>query len=567
MIYILPKEIQASVLPTVRQLPREEAAMDCDRDIFHELSASIPSLQRLSSSARAATQAEQRLSFLEGCRLYPKAMMWSIVLSTTIVMAAYDTALIASFFTFPAFRKKYGEPVPSKPGTHEISSTWQASLTDGAVVGEILGLLVNGYLADYFGYRRTILGALALLSGFIFLEFFAVSTRMLLAAQVLCGIPWGIFQTLSTTYAADVIPVALRAYFLSSVNMCWLLGQLSAVGVARLLVTSDSEWAYRGPFAIQWALGVLVFIGVYFAPESPWWLIRKERPHEARRVLLKLTESRHGGVNVDGTVSMMQHTNEAEKFLGTSRMAYLDCFRGIDLRRTEITCMIWITQQASFSSSATYAAYFYEQAGLASHDALSLAAGMYGLAIVGGALSWFLMKRVGRRRLYLVGLATSMALLAITGGISFMPQTNAQAWAVGTLILVLTFVYDLSIGPLCYVLIAEIPSTRLRVKTVVLARIAYNVAALVTNIITPRMLNPTAWNWRGKSCFFFLGFSAICFVWCYWRLPETFGLSYLEIDILFEKKAKTSKFRELQRRLMTRGYFNIFSDSGDGAVW
>lgn len=66
------------------------------------------------------------------------------------------------------------------------------------------------------------------------------------------------------------------------------------------------------------------------------------------------------------------------------------------------------------------------------------------------------MKRVGRRRLYLLGLATSMALLAITGGISFMPQTNAQAWAVGSMILVLTFVYDLSIGPLCYVLIAEI---------------------------------------------------------------------------------------------------------------
>lgn len=102
-------------------------------------------------------------------------------------MAAYDTALIASFFTFPAFRENYGAPVPSKPGMHEISSTWQASVTAGAVVGEILGLLVNGYLADYFGYRRTILGALVVLSVFIFLEFFAVSTRMLLAAQVLCG--------------------------------------------------------------------------------------------------------------------------------------------------------------------------------------------------------------------------------------------------------------------------------------------------------------------------------------------------------------------------------------------
>ncbi|CAG8877287.1 unnamed protein product [Penicillium nalgiovense] len=71
------------------------------------------------------------------------------------------------------------------------------------------------------------------------------------------------------------------------------------------------------------------------------------------------------------------------------------------------------------------------------------------------------------------------------------------------------------------------------------------------------MLNPTAWNWKGKSCFFFLAFSAVCFVWCYLRLPETFGLSYLEIDILFEKKAKTSKFREFQRHLANRGYFSV----------
>lgn len=75
MTGIRPKEVEASVLPTVRQLSGEQAAVDSDRDISYELSASIPSLQRLSSSARAATQAEQRLSFLEGCRLYPKAMM------------------------------------------------------------------------------------------------------------------------------------------------------------------------------------------------------------------------------------------------------------------------------------------------------------------------------------------------------------------------------------------------------------------------------------------------------------------------------------------------------------
>ncbi|KAJ5415471.1 hypothetical protein N7465_004166 [Penicillium sp. CMV-2018d] len=549
------------------EIPLERGSNSHDADIFSDLSARIPSLQSLSSGARAATRVEQKMSLLTGCQLYPKAILWSIVLSSTIIMEGYDTTLLVSFFTFPTFNQKYGAPDPTQPGNFEISSKWQSGLTSAAVVGQIIGLFMNGFLADRFGYRRTILTALVSLCCFIFLPFFAVNVQMFLAGQLLCGIPWGIFQTLATTYAAEVMPVALRAYILSSINICWLIGQLCAVGVVRSQAGNETEWAYRMPLALQWVLAVPIIIGIYFAPESPGWLIRKERPEEARRTLLRLTTA-HDGFNVDEVVAMMTHTNETEKHLGNGRITYLDCFKGINLRRTEIACMIWITQQACFSSSGTYAAYFYEQAGLSVQNSFTLAIGMYGIAIVGAILSWFWMRRAGRRRIYLVGLAVSMAILTVAGGIGCLPTTNAQSWTLGGLITFLSFIYNLSIGPICYVLVAEIPCTRLRIKTVILARIVYNTASIVTNVVTPRMLNPTAWDWKGKSCFFFLGFSAVCFIWCYLRLPETFGLSYLEIDILFEKRAKTSKFRELQRHLANRGYFSV-PDEGQKqpAMW
>ncbi|KAH8696587.1 hypothetical protein BGW36DRAFT_258309, partial [Talaromyces proteolyticus] len=54
---------------------------------------------------------------------------------------------------------------------------------------------------------------------------------------------------------------------------------------------------------------------------------------------------------------------------------------------------------------------------------------------------------------------------------------------------------------------------------------------------------------KGRSCFFFIGTTVLCFIWCYFRLPEPSGLSYLEIDTLFEKRAKTVKFRVFQRNL------------------
>ncbi|KAL4862811.1 hypothetical protein BDV12DRAFT_38632 [Aspergillus spectabilis] len=117
---------------------------------------------------------------------------------------------------------------------------------------------MNGFLADRFGYRRTILTEFACLCFFIFLPFFGVNDQMFLAGQVLCRISWGIFQTSATTYAADVMPVALRAYILSSVSMCWLIGQLCAISVVRSHADNDSEWAYRLPLPYRglWPFGL-----------------------------------------------------------------------------------------------------------------------------------------------------------------------------------------------------------------------------------------------------------------------------------------------------------------------
>jgi SP family general alpha glucoside:H+ symporter-like MFS transporter len=91
----------------------------------------------------------------------------------------------------------------------------------------------------------------------------------------------------------------------------------------------------------------------------------------------------------------------------------------------------------------------------------------------------------------------------------------------------------------------------------VIARIAYNLVGLASNTITPKMLNPGAWNWKGKTGFFWAGTTLLCLIWCYYRLPEPKGLTYVELDILFAKKAKTRKFRDFQVNLASTGYFSL----------
>ena len=79
-------------------------------------------------------------------------------------------------------------------------------------------------------------------------------------------------------------------------------------------------------------------------------------------------------------------------------------------------------------------------------------------------------------------------------------------------------------------------------KTVVLARNAYNIASIVANELNPPILNPSAWNLRGKGGFVWCGFCFLCLVWSYFRLPEPKGLSPAELDVLFERRISARKF-------------------------
>ena len=118
---------------------------------------------------------------------------------------------------------------------------------------------------------------------------------------------------------------------------------------------------YRIPYALQWMWPVPLILGISMAPESPWWLVRQGRNDDARKALRRLT-STESEADIDNTISMMRHTNELEREIGAGT-SYWDCFKGVNLRRTEITCVTWLIQSASGASMMGYAVYFFKQAG------------------------------------------------------------------------------------------------------------------------------------------------------------------------------------------------------------
>ncbi|KAF4337380.1 maltose permease [Fusarium beomiforme] len=504
---------------------------------------------------------EKEATFFSCCRQYPKAVGWSLLLFLTVVMEAYDKSLVTGLFAFPAFRQKYGEPIrprdtPIEDQMYEISPAWQMGLQNAAIACEIIGLLAHGYITDLIGYRKMMLASLFWMCIAVFPAFFADSIGVLLTSQALSGLSWGVIEILAATYSAEVVPNALRPFVLSSINMCWLVGQVIGTGILRSLVHETSQWSYRLPFALQWAWAIPLLFGVWFAPDSPWWLIRHERTDEARKSLTRL--SNKNSTDIEDTISLMKHTNKMEKDSNYGGASYRDLFKGVNRRRTEISCIAWVCQAFSGWSLTSYAPYFFEQAGFSASISFNLSTACYGVGIIGGIISWTLLPFVGRRKLYIYGLLAPICLLT-AGGVVWVvlsDRTGAN-WTLGGLIIAMTFIYDMTIGPVCYIVVAEIPSTRLRVKTVALARVTYNLCLIFNNIIMPKMLNPSAWNIGGASCFLYAGTSFFCLIWCYIRLPETRNLTYLELDILFERKAPTPKFKELQDRLEDSAYLSM----------
>lgn len=535
-------------------------------DVTHldDVKTGAPEWLQIREEAMRAEETEKQMGLMEGLRNYPTAVFWSFAISLciseflsrtaqtgkadrTLVMEGYDTMVLGNIIGLPQFRHKYGYDTGkgNEDNRYQLPASWQMAINQGPGVGNVLGILLASWMQDRWGYKRTIQINLIALTGFIFIVFFAPNVQTIFAGEFLCGFPWGAFASSAVSYASDVTPVPLRGYLTSYVNLCWIIGQLLGAGILKRVTSLPGENAYRIAFAIQWVWPLPIFILVTLAPESPWFLVRKGRLAEAKHVVERLSKKGEQ-VDAEATVAMMVRTNqfEIDNHVGAS---YIDCFKGVDRRRTEIACVSWVSQQWSGMLFCGAVVYFFEQAGFNPHDAFSLNVGVTAIAFVGTIISWVTITFTGRRPPILIGMTVLSIIMFCIGGLTWPADKgpgSPGAWGQAALVMIFVFVFDLSIGPLAYCVVGEVSSTRLRAKTVGLARIAYHLVSIGSGILNTYMVSATAFNLRGKAAFVWAGTATCCTIWAYFRLPEMKGRSYRELDILFERRIPARNFKE-----------------------
>ncbi|KAJ3959818.1 hypothetical protein N0V92_003525 [Colletotrichum tropicale] len=496
----------------------------------------------LIEAASAASDEEAKLPRKELFSMYWPAIVYSSLLSLALVMEGMDVGLINNLFGQKAYLNKFGWPDAN--GKQHIPTSWQAAIGNGNNLGSIIGLLLNGWLQSRYGSRRVYMGAMALMGATIFTLFFAVNVQMLFAANVLCGIPWGIFQTLTTAYAAEICPAALRGYLTAWVSMCWGCGSFLAAGVLRGALDLPGDLGWRIPYALQWVWVVPLFVVGFLAPESPWYLVRRGRLAEAEKSLRRLARKDHyTQETMAQSLELMKHTNEMEK-IEAEGATYRDCFRGTNLRRTGIVCMAWIIQILNGQAICSYAAIFLQSAGMPEVQAFNYSMGIQSVNIVGTAIAICLMGRIGRRTFYFYGSSIIGTAMLIIGIMGFIPGQDNVAIAVAVVMIIVNLTFKMSLGPTCYVIVGETSSSRVRAQTIVIGRGIYVCGQVAVQQLNPRMLNDSAdaWNWGAKTGMLYFGFCLIWAVWIFFFLPETRNRTFAELDYLFQKKVSARRF-------------------------
>ncbi|KAL3418226.1 MFS sp general alpha glucoside:H+ symporter [Phlyctema vagabunda] len=491
------------------------------------------------AEAMEAETAEHNMGVLEAVRAYPMASFWAFVMSCTIIMESYDVFLIGNFIALPAFAKEFGV-FHAATGKWVIETKWQSALQVSGQLGALIGVFLAGPLTSRIGYRYATLTGLMLLNAFIFVFYFAKSLPVIFVAQLLEGVPWGIFIANAPAYCSEIVPIKLRAPATQMLQMFWAIGSIIVGAVTYHYNTRDEAAAYRIPIALQWMFPTPLAILIFCAPESPWWLVRKGRLEEAAHAVGRL--GRKSTSNPNDTVAMMRRVVELEA--STKEPNHLELFKGTDLYRTLIVCGVYLAQNLTGNLIANQAVYFFEQAGVTTNTAFALGLITSALQMIFVMLSWILTTYFGRRSIYLWGSGVNVFLLIMLGIAASVGVSNAASLAQASLGLIISVLFTLGPAPASWVIIGETSAIRLRPLTTGMGRASYYIVEIPCIFLGSYMLNPTGGNLGGKCGYVWGGTGLACLVTAFFFLPEMKGRSYREIDILFKRRVPARKWKK-----------------------
>jgi len=195
-----------------------------------------------------------------------------------------------------------------------------------------------------------------------------------------------------------------------------------AISIVFSRVTDFTAMAFKLAFACQWAFaGFAMIVGV-FIPESPVFLVTKDRIPSAEKVLKFIYGS--SGASVAERIQLIRATMEHENTTAeqANQASYAECFKGANWRRTRIVALLNSLQQFIGVSLVSNSTYFFIMAGMSPNMSLTINQIGVGLSMACTLISWVVIAHVGRRTAILTSFVAAGVIFLAMGIVGFWPS-------------------------------------------------------------------------------------------------------------------------------------------------
>jgi SP family galactose:H+ symporter-like MFS transporter len=399
-----------------------------------------------------------------------------------------------------------------------LSATMEEIVVSAVLVGAVFGAAAGGLLTSRFGRRKLII-----LAGMIF-TCSAIGTALaptipwLIAGMVVSGLAIGIASFISPMYIAELVPANVRGA-LVAVNMLAITTGIVIAYLVDYAFSSIQGWRYMFGLAAIPAVGLA--IGMWRLPDSPRWLISKSKVDDAKKVLERVRTASDVGPEIKDIQDSMKQQGKsgfAGLFQPSLRMALIV---GLGLALFQ--------QITGINTVIYYAPTIFKFAGIkAAGPAILAGAGLAALMWCFHILSIFLLDRVGRRPLLLIGVAGQIVGLAILGAAFHFHQL--ASWksylAIGSLAIYVSS-FAVGLGPIFWLIISEIYPLKVRgaaMSAVTVTNWALNLVVSVTFLSLVALLG------QGGTFWLYGAIAVAALVFFYRMVPETKGKTLEQIE-------------------------------------
>ncbi|MDS0295204.1 sugar porter family MFS transporter [Halogeometricum luteum] len=402
-----------------------------------------------------------------------------------------------------------------------LSTFMEQVVASSVLVGAMVGAMTGGRLADRFGRRRLTLASSVLFFVGSLGMGLAPSLWSLIALRGITGLGVGVASIIGPLYISEMAPPDVRGSLGFLQQLMVTLGILLAYGINYVFAPN-----FLGIIGWRWMLGfgalpaVALGVGMYFLPESPRWLVENGRIDEARDVLSRM----RARDDVDEEIEQIEQVSEKE-----SEGSAADLLQPWIRPALTVGIGLAILQQVSgINTILYYAPTILTNIGLGNIASLFGTVGIGVVNVVMTCVAIYLVDRVGRRPLLLVGTGGMTLMLGVLGLGFYLPGLSGIIGYVtlASMILYVAF-FAIGLGPVFWLLISEIFPLRLRGSGEGVSSFFNWTANLLVSLTFLSLIQ----RFGEAVGFWTLGvFSLAAVAFIYFRVPETMGRSLEEIE-------------------------------------